>query len=51
MSFSMSLRLSPHELNDQLRQGLVQVIDVREPMEFVGGHLPGSRNHGDGEHG
>ena len=44
MSVSMSLRLSPHELNDQLRQGLVQVIDVRESMEFVGGHLPGSRN-------
>ncbi len=39
-----SLRLSPHELADQHRSGRVTVVDVREPMEFVGGSIPGSRN-------
>ena len=38
------LRLSPRELADrQQREGL-QLIDVREPVEFVGGHIAGSRN-------
>ncbi|MEB3331598.1 MAG: rhodanese-like domain-containing protein [Synechococcaceae cyanobacterium] len=38
------LRLSPLELVErQQREGL-QLIDVREPVEFVGGHIAGSRN-------
>ena len=39
-----SLRLSPHEQADQHRSGRVSIVDVREPMEFVGGSIPGSRN-------
>jgi rhodanese-related sulfurtransferase len=39
-----SLRLSPHELAEQQRSGRVSIVDVREPMEFVGGSIPGSRN-------
>jgi rhodanese-related sulfurtransferase len=39
-----ALRLSPHELADQHRSGRVSIVDVREPMEFVGGSIPGSRN-------
>ena len=44
MTSTTPLRLSPHELQDRLRQGRVSVIDVREPMEYVGGHIAGSRN-------
>ena len=39
-----SLRLSPHELAEQQRSGRVSIVDVREPMEFVGGSISGSRN-------
>jgi rhodanese-related sulfurtransferase len=39
-----ALRLSPHELAEQQRSGRVTIVDVREPMEFVGGSIPGSRN-------
>jgi rhodanese-related sulfurtransferase len=37
-------RLSAHDLADQLASGEVTVIDVREPMEFVTGHIAGSLN-------
>jgi rhodanese-related sulfurtransferase len=37
-------RISAHDLAEQLAEQRVKVIDVREPMEFVGGHIPGSRN-------
>lgn len=37
-------RLSAHELADQLAQQCVSVIDVREPLEFAGGHIAGSLN-------
>lgn len=37
-------RLSPRELEHMLRGGgLVYVLDMRLPSEFVGGHLPGAR--------
>jgi rhodanese-related sulfurtransferase len=39
-----ALRLSPHELAEQLQSDRVTVVDVREPMEFASGHIPGSRN-------
>jgi rhodanese-related sulfurtransferase len=37
-------RISAHELADQLAEQRVQVIDVREPMEYAGGHIAGSLN-------
>jgi rhodanese-related sulfurtransferase len=37
-------RLSPQELAEQHRSGQVTIVDVREPMEYVGGHIPGSTN-------
>ncbi|MEB3322307.1 MAG: rhodanese-like domain-containing protein [Synechococcaceae cyanobacterium] len=37
-------RLSPHELAERRRRGQVVIVDVREPMEYVGGHIPGSLN-------
>jgi len=36
--------LSAQELADQLAGQRVSVIDVREPMEFAGGHIAGSLN-------
>ena len=36
--------LSAHNLAEQWRNGSIAVIDVREPMEFVGAHIPGSCN-------
>lgn len=44
MSFTPSGRLRAHQLAEQWRDGSVAVNDVREPMEFVGAHIPGGRN-------
>jgi rhodanese-related sulfurtransferase len=37
-------RISVHDLGEQLASKRVAVIDVREPMEFAGGHIGGSLN-------
>mgnify|MGYP003334294578 CR=1 FL=1 len=37
-------RLSPQQLAEQLASHQVQVVDVREPMEFASGHIAGSIN-------
>ena len=37
-------RISAHDLADQLASQRVAVIDVREPMEYAGGHIAGSLN-------
>jgi rhodanese-related sulfurtransferase len=37
-------QLSAQELADRLASQRVQVIDVREPMEYAGGHIAGSLN-------
>ncbi|MEB3264213.1 MAG: rhodanese-like domain-containing protein [Synechococcus sp.] len=37
-------RITPHALADQLSAREVTVIDVREPMEYAGGHIAGSLN-------
>ena len=40
----MTKHLSAHDLAEQLASRRVAVIDVREPMEFAGGHITGSLN-------
>jgi len=35
--------LSPDEVRSLCAAGGVDVIDVREPHEWIGGHLPGAR--------
>ena len=39
----MHSSISVHELKAALDQGEATVIDVREPMEYAEGHLPGAR--------
>lgn len=39
----MHSSISVHELKAALDQGAATVIDVREPVEYVDGHLPGAR--------
>ena len=39
----MHSSISVHELKAALDQGAATVIDVREPVEYVEGHLPGAR--------
>jgi rhodanese-related sulfurtransferase len=35
--------LTPQQAKELMAQGDVDVVDVREPREWSGGHLPGSR--------
>ena len=44
MTSSTAPRLSAQELADQLASQQVRVIDVREPLEYAGGHIAGSFN-------
>ena len=37
-------RITPRDLADRLASQRVQVIDVREPMEYASGHIAGSLN-------
>ena len=43
-TINQPVRLTAQELARQLESGAIGVIDVREPMEFAGGHIAGSLN-------
>ena len=43
-TINQPVRLTAQELDRQLESGAIGVIDVREPMEFAGGHIAGSLN-------
>lgn len=43
-TINQPVRLSAQELARQLESGAIRVIDVREPMEYAGGHIAGSLN-------
>jgi rhodanese-related sulfurtransferase len=36
--------IAPDQLNAMLQDGLVLLVDVREPDEFASGHIPGAVN-------
>ena len=44
MKPDLDIRLNAQELARQLAEKRVSVIDVREAMEFAGGHIEGSVN-------
>jgi rhodanese-related sulfurtransferase len=44
MKPDLDTRLNAQELARQLAEKRVSVIDVREAMEFAGGHIEGSVN-------
>ncbi|MEB3326700.1 MAG: rhodanese-like domain-containing protein [Synechococcus sp.] len=44
MAQPSSQRISSQDLAQQLAEQRVKVIDVREPMEYAGGHIAGSLN-------
>jgi hydroxyacylglutathione hydrolase len=35
-------QVTVHELNDRIRKDVSQIIDVRRPAEYSGGHVPGA---------
>jgi rhodanese-related sulfurtransferase/transcriptional regulator with XRE-family HTH domain len=41
---SMSTLLSPADTQARIAEGGIDIVDVREPHEFVEGHVPGARN-------
>jgi len=43
-TINQPVRLTAQELARQLQSGAIGVIDVREPMEYAGGHIAGSLN-------
>ena len=43
-TINQPVRLTAQELARQLESGAIGVIDVREPMEFAGGHIASSLN-------
>ena len=43
-TINQPVRLSAQDLARQLESGAIRVIDVREPMEYAGGHIAGSLN-------
>jgi rhodanese-related sulfurtransferase len=36
--------LTPHEARALMAEGDVEIVDVRDPREWSGGHLPGARH-------
>ena len=44
MAQATSQRITVHDLAQQLAEQRVKVVDVREPMEYAGGHIAGSLN-------
>jgi rhodanese-related sulfurtransferase len=39
----MARTLTPQQANELLSHGDIELIDVREPSEWSGGHIPGAR--------
>jgi len=44
LPFGRVPEISARELNELLKNGGAQLIDVRTPVEFAAGHLAGARN-------
>jgi rhodanese-related sulfurtransferase len=44
LPFGRVPEFSAHALNERIRDGGAQLIDVRTPLEFAAGHLIGARN-------
>ena len=44
LPFGRVPEVSADQLNDMLRDGGAQLIDVRTPVEFAAGHVAGARN-------
>jgi rhodanese-related sulfurtransferase len=36
--------VTPQQANDLMARGEIDIVDVREPREWSGGHLPGARH-------